>query len=79
MTNLFLDIGQRLLDVAFRVSRVRIVTVLEHLLPALDLVLKLTGPGKIWLQSLSLPLLADALQPYLPKPQRANGVSLKLG
>jgi len=41
--------------------------------------LKLTGPGKIWLQSLSLPLLADALEPYLPKPQQANGVSLKLG
>lgn len=28
--------------------------------------LKLTGPGKIWLQSLSLPLLANALEPYLP-------------
>lgn len=41
--------------------------------------LKLTGPGKIWLQSLSLPLLADALEPYLPKPQQSNGVSLKLG
>ena len=40
--------------------------------------LKLTGPGKIWLQSLSLPLLADALEPYLPKPQQANGLALKL-
>jgi len=40
--------------------------------------LKLTGPGKIWLQSLSLPLLADALEPYLPKPQQANGLTLKL-
>jgi uncharacterized protein (TIGR00266 family) len=33
--------------------------------------LRLTGPGKIWLQSLSLPMLANALEPYLPKP--ANG------
>jgi uncharacterized protein (TIGR00266 family) len=41
--------------------------------------LRLTGPGKVWLQSLSLPLLADALEPYLPKPQQANGISLKLG
>ena len=29
---------------------------------------QLTGPGKVWLQSLSLPVLAHALQPYLPKP-----------
>jgi uncharacterized protein (TIGR00266 family) len=28
----------------------------------------LTGPGKIWLQSLPLPNLAHALLPYLPKP-----------
>jgi uncharacterized protein (TIGR00266 family) len=41
--------------------------------------LRLTGPGKVWLQSLSLALLADALEPYLPKPQQANGISLKLG
>jgi uncharacterized protein (AIM24 family) len=41
--------------------------------------LRLTGPGKVWLQSLSLPLLADALEPYLPKPQQTAGVSLKLG
>jgi uncharacterized protein (TIGR00266 family) len=40
--------------------------------------LRLTGPGKVWLQSLSLPLLADALEPFLPKPQQANGISLKL-
>jgi uncharacterized protein (TIGR00266 family) len=33
--------------------------------------LSLTGPGKVWLQSLSLPLLAHALAPYLP--QQANG------
>jgi uncharacterized protein (TIGR00266 family) len=42
--------------------------------------LKLTGPGKIWLQSLSLPLLADALEPYLPKPSSSDGgVTFKLG
>jgi uncharacterized protein (TIGR00266 family) len=42
--------------------------------------LRLTGPGKVWLQSLSLPLLADALEPYLPKPQQSSsGLSLKLG
>ena len=38
--------------------------------------LKLTGPGKVWLQSLSLPLLAHALEPYLPAPQ-AQGTSLQ--
>ena len=26
---------------------------------------RLTGPGKVWLQSLSLPMLAHALQPYI--------------
>ncbi len=31
----------------------------------------LTGPGKIWLQSLPLPNLAHALIPFLPRP--ANG------
>ena len=29
---------------------------------------RLTGPGKVWLQSLSLPMLAHALQPYLVQP-----------
>ena len=38
--------------------------------------LKLTGPGKVWLQSLSLPLLAHALEPYLPAAQ-AQGASLQ--
>lgn len=33
--------------------------------------LRLTGPGKVWLQSLSLPMLAHALEPYLP--QATNG------
>jgi uncharacterized protein (AIM24 family) len=42
--------------------------------------IRLTGPGKVWLQSLSLPLLADALEPYLPQPQQqSGGISLKLG
>ena len=41
--------------------------------------IRLTGPGKVWLQSLSLPLLADALEPYLPQPQQqSSGISLKL-
>lgn len=42
--------------------------------------LRLTGPGKVWLQSLSLPLLADAIEPYLPQPQQSSGgLSVKLG
>jgi uncharacterized protein (TIGR00266 family) len=40
--------------------------------------LKLTGPGKIWLQSLSLPLLAQALEPYLPHTN-GNGSSASVG
>jgi uncharacterized protein (TIGR00266 family) len=41
--------------------------------------LRLTGPGKVWLQSLSLPLLAHAIEPYLPQVDQANGgISLKL-
>jgi uncharacterized protein (TIGR00266 family) len=35
--------------------------------------IRLTGPGKVWLQSLSLPMLAHALQPYLVQP--GNGSS----
>ncbi len=36
---------------------------------------RLTGPGKVWLQSMSLPMLAHALEPYLPQTQgtTANG------
>jgi uncharacterized protein (TIGR00266 family) len=30
--------------------------------------LRLKGPGKVWLQSLSLPMLAHALQPYIVQP-----------
>jgi uncharacterized protein (TIGR00266 family) len=32
--------------------------------------MRLTGPGKVWLQSMSLPMLANALSPYLAT---ANG------
>jgi uncharacterized protein (TIGR00266 family) len=39
--------------------------------------LRLTGPGKVWLQSLSLPMLAHALEPYLP--QTANGTTSSQG
>lgn len=28
--------------------------------------IRLTGPGKVWLQSMSLPMLAHSLAPYLP-------------
>lgn len=34
---------------------------------------ELTGPGKVWLQSLPLPNLAHALIPYLPRPPANNG------
>jgi uncharacterized protein (AIM24 family) len=30
---------------------------------------RLTGPGKVWLQSLTVPGLAHALQPYIAAPQ----------
>ena len=39
--------------------------------------LRLSGPGKVWLQSLSLPMLAHALAPYLP--QQTNGGSSSQG
>jgi uncharacterized protein (AIM24 family) len=32
----------------------------------------LTGPGKVWLQSLTLPNLAHALEPYLPHNNAAQ-------
>ncbi|QMU77622.1 TIGR00266 family protein [Streptacidiphilus sp. PB12-B1b] len=32
------------------------------------LLVALTGPGQIWLQSMPLPNLAHALEPYLPQP-----------
>ncbi len=33
----------------------------------------LTGPGKVWLQSLPIPNLAHALLPYLPQAQSSSG------
>jgi uncharacterized protein (AIM24 family) len=39
--------------------------------------LRLTGPGKVWLQSLSLPMLAHSLAPYLP--QQTNGAGSSQG
>jgi uncharacterized protein (TIGR00266 family) len=41
--------------------------------------LRLTGPGKIWLQSLSLPMLADALEPYLPQQRSQSPSSDSVG
>jgi uncharacterized protein (TIGR00266 family) len=35
--------------------------------------MRLTGPGKVWLQSMSLPMLAHALVPYLPNTEGAAG------
>jgi uncharacterized protein (AIM24 family) len=44
---------------------------------------KLTGPGKVWLQTLPLPNLAAALAPYLPTSDgdggSGKGFSLNLG
>jgi uncharacterized protein (TIGR00266 family) len=36
---------------------------------------KLTGPGKVWLQTMPLPNLAAALAPYLPQSDGGNGKS----
>ena len=32
---------------------------------------QLKGPGRVWLQSMPLPTLAHALEPYLPQPNRS--------
>jgi uncharacterized protein (TIGR00266 family) len=41
---------------------------------------QLSGPGKVWLQSLSLATIANALLPYLPHQEQENGSSgLTLG
>jgi len=34
--------------------------------------MRLTGPGKVWLQSMSLPILARTLAPYLPSAGRTT-------
>lgn len=36
---------------------------------------RLTGPGKVWLQSLTLPNLAHALTPYLPKVEAESAAT----
>jgi uncharacterized protein (TIGR00266 family) len=36
---------------------------------------RLAGPGKVWLQSLSLPMLAHALQPYIIQPEGGSNPS----
>jgi len=40
---------------------------------------QLTGPGKIWLQSLPLPNLAHAISHYLPAAEGSGGASIRLG
>ena len=40
---------------------------------------KLTGPGTVWLQTLTLPGLAHAIQEYAPTPQGGGGFNIKLG
>jgi uncharacterized protein (TIGR00266 family) len=36
---------------------------------------RLTGPGKVWLQTMPLPNLANALEPYLPQSTGGDGKS----
>ncbi|TMC14790.1 MAG: TIGR00266 family protein [Chloroflexi bacterium] len=40
---------------------------------------QLTGPGKVWLQSLPLPNLAHALSHYLPHTEGSSGPSISFG
>ena len=40
---------------------------------------QLTGPGRVWLQTLTLPNLAHALAPYLGDRERTIGQSAELG
>ena len=40
---------------------------------------RLTGPGKIWLQSLTMPNLAHALLPYLGKEASATAAGVGIG
>ena len=42
-------------------------------------VARLTGPGKVWLQSLTLPNLAHALAPYLKDDARVDGSAVQGG
>jgi len=36
---------------------------------------ELTGPGRVWLQTLPLPALAGSLIPYLPSRRRARAAA----
>ena len=42
---------------------------------------RLTGPGKVWLQTLTLPNLAHALTPYMPQGEAGGGggFNIKIG
>ena len=40
---------------------------------------RLTGPGRIWLQTLTLPTLAHALEPYLPTGDAAGNIEAGAG
>ena len=40
---------------------------------------ELTGPGKVWLQSLSMASLAESLQPYLETGESGGGFSSTVG
>ena len=39
----------------------------------------INGPGKVWLQSMPLSNIAQALTPYLPTPSSGDGINIKLG
>jgi uncharacterized protein (AIM24 family) len=41
----------------------------------------LTGPGRIWLQTMPMSKLAGAIRQYLPKSEgnQENGINFKLG
>ena len=40
---------------------------------------KLRGPGKIYLQTLTLPGLAHAIAPYIPQSESGNGGGVSIG
>jgi uncharacterized protein (TIGR00266 family) len=40
---------------------------------------QLTGPGKVWLQSMPLPNLAHAIAHYLPTAEASSGPSIRFG
>jgi uncharacterized protein (TIGR00266 family) len=39
----------------------------------------ISGPGKVWLQSMPLSNVAQALTPYLPTASSGDGINIKLG